>query len=120
MSNSRQSLGQWGESKAAEYLQTKGYQVLACNVVTPYGEIDLLATHLEELVFVEVKTRRSRAYGNPETSITPKKMQHMIDSALAYLQEHPEYTGDWRIDVIAIQKLPNDQVEITHFENVSL
>ena len=120
MNTSRQSLGRWGETQAAEYLQLKGYQVLARNIQTPYGEIDLLVMQASMLAFVEVKTRRSRQYGHPEEAITPKKLQHMIDSAQSYLQEHPEHNRDWRIDVIAIQKMPNDKIEIKHFENVTL
>jgi len=61
MSTSRQALGQWGESLAAHYLQQRGYTILARNVRTAYGEIDLVARQLEPpaavTVFVEVKTR---------------------------------------------------------------
>jgi putative endonuclease len=120
MSDSRQSTGRWGESQAAQYLAKKGYQVVARNVRTEYGEIDLVAQHQQILVFTEVKTRTSQAYGLPEEAITPLKMQHMIDSAMAFLQQHPEHVGDWRIDVISVQKRIGGAPLITHFENVTL
>lgn len=117
MSTARQALGRWGEQQAAEYLRQRGYQIVGHNLTTAYGEIDLLVEQAEVLVFVEVKTRRSAAFGAPETAITPGKQSHMLHSAEAYLQTLPEFEGDWRIDVIAIQQLSNGTAEITHFEN---
>ena len=118
MKNYRQRFGAWGEKLAEAYLAGKGYTVLARNVRTPYGEIDLLARQEAILVFVEVKTRSSRAYGLPEDSLTWRKQAHILDSARYYLQEHPEWAGDWRVDVIAIQRKPGGEpAEIIHFEN---
>ena len=135
MKTYRQSLGRWGEGVAASYLSGKGYALLDRNIRTPYGEIDLIA-RLEGTgqgqsaaesagapsaavtVFVEVKTRRSTAFGLPEASITPRKKQHLISAIQAYMQDHPELGGDWRVDVIAIRRSPADQgMEIVHFEN---
>lgn len=115
---SRRELGQWGENIAAEYLNKIGYQIIDRNVHTKYGEIDLVACHDECMVFVEVKTRSSTTFGLPEDAITEQKKIHLIDSAEAYFQLHPEFVGDWRIDVIAIQRYRQDQEpEIIHFEN---
>jgi len=120
MNTTRQELGRWGEARAAQYLIAKGYTVLDRNIRTPYGEIDLVVKDREVLVFVEVKTRRGRAFGNAEESITEKKLQHMIESAEAYLQEHLEHSGDWRIDVIAIHAPMKDMPEITHYKNATI
>ena len=120
MSITRQELGHWGEARAAQYLIAKGYTIVDRNVRTPYGEIDLVVKDEEVLVFVEVKTRSGRSFGNAEESITDKKLQHMIDSAEAYLQEHLEHSGDWRIDVIAIHASKKDTPEITHFKNATI
>lgn len=118
MTTSRQTLGRWGESLAAEYLTRRGYTILDRNARTDYGEIDIVARQAEVAVFVEVKTRTSTAYGYPEESITPKKRAHLIASAQAYLQAHPELETDWRIDVIAIHRPhPGCTPNITHFEN---
>ncbi len=116
----RQSLGRWGETQAAEFLAKKGYRLLERNVRTEYGEIDLLLQSEEILVFVEVKTRRSQRYGQPESAITASKLRHMIDSAQAYLQEHPQFTQDWRIDVVSVHVKSGNAPHFTHFENVTL
>jgi putative endonuclease len=118
MVNQKQRTGRWGETVAAEYLMQKGYQVLRRNERTAFGEIDLVARQNRVTVFVEVKTRTSLAYGYPEESITPKKRHHMIASAMAYLGDHPELVGDWRLDVIAIQgRKGGPPPEIIHYEN---
>ena len=133
MKSRRQKLGEWGEGEAARFLCERGYTILERNARTPYGEIDLVARKdyagcgtLQAqapksecvTVFVEVKTRSSSAYGLPEDSVTPRKQAHMLAAAEAYLQDHPELEGDWRVDVIAVQCQPPDcQPAITHFEN---
>jgi putative endonuclease len=73
-----QILGKWGEQLAVEHLTGLGYQIIAVNHRTPFGEIDIIAQDGNELVFVEVKTRSSNALGNPEGSVTSKKHQHSI------------------------------------------
>ena len=121
MKTASQNLGRWGESLAAETLRRKGYIILARNVRTAYGELDLVARQDAPqgavTVFVEVKTRRSAAFGLPEAAITPKKQAHLLAAAQAHLQANPELDGDWRIDVIAIRRIPDQEVEIVHFEN---
>lgn len=117
MSKQKQTLGAWGEAIAAKYLEGLGYAILERNVRTAYGEIDLLASHEGVAVFVEVKTRSSKDFGFPEEAVHPTKQQHLLDSAEDYLQSHPEVTGDWRIDVISIQRGSGRTPEIVHFEN---
>ena len=117
MTNQKQALGSWGEQRAAEYLESLGYEILARNVRSEYGEIDLLARHASALVFVEVKTRSSVDFGHPEDSVTLSKQQHLFDSAIDYFQAHPELNGDWRVDVISVSRTPSGQPEILHFEN---
>ena len=96
--------------------------ILARNARTAYGEIDLIARQAgvsgAVTVFVEVKTRRSTAFGLPEEAVTPNKQAHLLAAAQAFLQAHPELEGDWRVDVIAVQKGAGGQEPaITHFEN---
>ena len=133
MKDKRLALGRWGEQLAGEFLADRGYQIIERNARTPYGEIDIVALQAEEkekdfkgikdsfkpvVVFVEVKTRTTGLFGPPEVSINARKREHIISSSLAYLQEHPEFVGDWRVDVIAIQCDPGDKPpQITHFEN---
>lgn len=114
MSTRQQQLGRRGEQLAAEYLQQHGYQILARNVRTPYGELDLIAEQDGQTVFVEVKTRSGNRFGPPEVSVNERKQAHLTQSAAHYAAENA--IENWRIDVIAIEtrfKPPR----ITHFEN---
>lgn len=115
---SRREFGFWGEDIAANYLKKNGYEIVDRNVYTKYGEIDLIVRQGDCTVFIEVKTRSSTAFGLPEEAITHQKQARLLDSAQAYLQLHPDISGDWRIDVIAIRHFRQDQEpEIIHFEN---
>jgi putative endonuclease len=116
VSNRRQSVGRWGEELAADWLQQHGYEILARNVRTPYGEIDLVARRDGSLCFVEVKTRTNRTFGLPEESVNLRKQSHMIAAAEHFAAE--EGADSWQIDVIAIERGPGGRTEIVHFENV--
>lgn len=117
MTTARQRLGKHGEDLAARYLQAQGYLILARNVRTPYGELDLVARQGEVVVFVEVKTRRNDAFGMPEDAVGFRKQARLLASAQAYLQAHPDLPGHWRVDVIAIRLRPGHSPEVRHFEN---
>lgn len=115
--NKKQKIGRWGEERAAEYLNSNGLVVLGKNIYTPYGEIDLLARDKAQLVFVEVKTLQRAKFGHPEVSVNKKKQNHMINSALHYLQENDLLETPWRIDVVAVQKLNDSRVKFDWFKN---
>jgi putative endonuclease len=108
----KQQLGKWGEGKARIYLERKGVKILDSNFRTPYGELDLIGLEASQVVFFEVKTRSSDAFGFGEQSITKKKQEHLIDSAEAYIQEHPHLGEDWRIDAIVIDGNPSRKKNI--------
>ncbi|MEK9165059.1 MAG: YraN family protein [Chloroflexota bacterium] len=103
MTRSRLALGQRGEQLAAEKLAASGYELVARNFRCAAGEIDLVAKKGGAWVFVEVRTRRGRAFGSPEESITPRKTQHLIAAAQTYLQTHAARDADWRIDFVAVE-----------------
>jgi len=122
MNTMRRSLGMWGEGLAADFLTEHGYSIVDRNVRTPYGEIDLVARQdfasSSVIVMVEVKTRSSTKYGFPEQAVSHRKKEHLINSAEAYMQARPELGGNWRIDVIAIQKIGSaSRPSIEHFVN---
>lgn len=94
-------LGKIGEAFALETAKRRGYQIVATNVRTPYGEIDLILKTIHQLVFAEVKTRTSFSYGYPEQAITALKLSHMIQSAQSYLEQNI-LRDEYRIDVISI------------------
>ena len=95
-------LGALGERLAEEHLQGLGYQILERNWRWQKGELDLVALQNAEIVFVEVKARRSMAYGMPEESITRAKREKLIQTANAYLNATNRHEVDWRIDAIVI------------------
>ncbi len=105
---------------AEGYLKEKGYCILAKNFLKRSGEIDLIVKDPEnqEVVFVEVKTRRSNNFGYPEEAVTQKKLDKIEQTALQWLEEKDFSENDWRIDVIAIE-LQNNK-KITHLKNISL
>ncbi|MBQ2957197.1 MAG: YraN family protein [Clostridia bacterium] len=82
------SVGDVGESIAEKYLLSKGAKILARNYVIRGGEIDLIAELGETIVFVEVKLRRSDAFGSAYEAITPAKQRHICRAAKVYLQKN--------------------------------
>jgi putative endonuclease len=104
-------IGKKGEDAAARFLSQKGYTVIARNVRTPFGELDLIAVHGEFTVFIEVKTRSSRRHGLPEEAITPRKKEHLLASAQHYLQAREASDSAWRIDVAAVEYDPAGRIE---------
>ena len=110
-----QRIGKWGEAAAAQFLLQRGFLIVARNVRTPYGEIDVIARQGENTIFIEVKTRTSNKMGLPEEAITPRKRQHMISAAEYYAAESD--IDHWQIDVLSIEGRPGAELVITYFEN---
>jgi len=98
-----QELGRTGERLAAEVLMGQGYRILERNFRCSYGEIDLVAEDGDDLVFIEVKTRRGTAYGRPEEAVTLRKQRKLLEIASYYLDLHTCSERSWRIDVVAVQ-----------------
>ncbi len=98
-----QGLGRKGEELAQRFLQERGYRILAQNYRCAAGEMDLIAEAGGYVAFVEVRTRRGRAFGTPEESLTPAKKRHLRAVAETYLQETARADCDWRIDLIAVE-----------------
>ena len=76
--------GRAGETAAEKYLEEKGYHFLARNFKRTHGEIDLIMEDGETLVFIEVKSRTNRRYGEPKEAVTPFKQQHVRYTAKAF------------------------------------
>jgi putative endonuclease len=103
MSDARQKLGRWGEKVAATYLEAHGLRIVEHNWRCARGEIDLVAQEDDELVFVEVKTRRGRTLGLPEEALTPAKAQRLIMLGEAYLAANELVDVPWRVDLVAVE-----------------
>jgi putative endonuclease len=95
--------GRAGEAAGVSYLRRNGYEVLRTNYRVREGEIDIVARHRGQTVFVEVKTRRSSSFGSPEESLTATKRQRLIAAAQSYLAENGGEQSDWRIDLLAVE-----------------
>ena len=112
-------LGRWGESLAADYLRGRGYEILASGWHCRFGELDLVARTGDYLCFVEVKLRRSDAFGRPGEFVDRRKRERLRTSAQLYLAEHP--TGlQPRFDVVEIHAPPGldtPRPEVRHWEN---
>lgn len=102
MPHERRRFGDWGENCARQFLERIGYSILEANYRGQYGEVDLVAREGECLVFVEVKTRRTRAFGRPEESVTEAKRQKLVQAAWEYMQSKGLEECQWRIDVVGI------------------
>ena len=112
MSLLKKLLGRAGEDRAAKYLAQQGYRVLERNFRTSHGEIDLIALHEGTIVFVEVKTRTSDAFGAPELAVTPQKQRRMVKTALGYIKYKKLHQVPCRFDVVAISEGTEKEVAL--------
>jgi putative endonuclease len=103
MTRSRYSLGNQGESAAAEYLSSSGIKILDRNFRCPLGEIDLIARDGKTIVFVEVRARQADGICSPEESITIYKRRRLTRAALWYLKQRGLLDSNARFDVVAIR-----------------
>jgi putative endonuclease len=99
--------GNEGEKIAAAYLKKNGYRICETNFRCPLGEIDIIARDRSELVFIEVKTRKTRKMGYPEQAVGNRKQKKMSQLALVYLQKKKLADTSARFDVMAITLLPD-------------
>ena len=117
MPSPRSKLGTQGERIAAAHLESLGLVIETRNYRTRFGEIDLVAREGEETVFVEVRTKRSAAYGTPEESLTRSKQARLVRTAQQYLVQHGRVGSSWRVDLVAITLQPDGPAHIAHVES---
>ncbi|HBG92642.1 MAG: YraN family protein [Nitrospirae bacterium RIFOXYB2_FULL_43_5] len=108
-------VGSKGEDLAAEFLKDNGYRIIARNYKTPIGELDIIAKDGEILVFIEVKTRSSNAYGYPFEAVGSRKKHKLKNLALLYLKNQKKNCAV-RFDVISIN-LNGTKNEIEHIKD---
>lgn len=114
------NLGDSGEDIAMKYLLDKGLKFIKKNYRFHKKEIDLIFEDTKEniLIFIEVKTRRSRTYGNPEDSINAVKIKNFKTAVNGFILENPIYRNfSLRIDTIGIFIEGEKCIEINHIEN---
>ena len=106
MSLTGKRTGKKGEDLAAAYLTETGYRIIERNYRCVFGEIDIVAWEGETLVFAEVKSRRTEAYGAPELAVGREKQNKISKIALNYLSEKHLHRFPARFDVVAVKLLP--------------
>jgi putative endonuclease len=114
--STKKKIGEWGEIEASDFLSSLGYEIIARNVRTPRGEIDLLAKSDDGTICVEVRTLTSYRVAHPKETITRQKQSHRRAAVEDYIQWHGN--DQWQIDAIAGEGKPGSKPLITHFENV--
>jgi putative endonuclease len=112
----RRIQGKAGEDLAARFLERNGFKIIDRNYRFERGEIDLIAEEGDELVFVEVKARRSTVFGAPEDAVTEEKQEQVQRVADGYLFEHDIDNRLCRFDVVAIE-FKDGKADIRHIRN---
>ena len=110
------SLGTSGEALAADHLRGLGYRILAADLRTPLGQLDLVAQDGEALVFVEVKARAGVGFGLPQEAVGYQKMRKLRQLAAYYLQRHP-HRGPVRFDVVGLVVKDGRVNRLDHVKN---
>jgi len=111
--------GRSGEALAQQYLEGMGYRIMHSNWRHGKLEVDLIAENKGVLHFIEVKTRTTRKYGNPEDSVDRKKVRHLIEAAEEYLYQNKQWKRI-RFDILAITMVKKEPVEYFWIEDVYL
>ena len=115
----KKKLGTFGEEKAKEFLKSKEYELIVSNYRFERAEIDLIFKDETQklVVFVEVKTRRSKTFGEPEESINQTKQNQVKKAAEGFISENEDFMNyDLRIDTVSVF-LDGKNVIINHTEN---
>ena len=108
-------LGKSGEEHAYEYLLAKGFNILEKNWYHNKDEVDIIAIHKNNLVIVEVKTRSTLYFGEPQTFVNRKKQRYLVRAANAYIFKHNIHL-ETRFDIISVVQ-SGDRVSIKHIED---
>jgi putative endonuclease len=105
-----------GEQIAENFLQNKGYTILHRNWCFGKKEVDIIALVNDTLVFTEVKTRKSYAFGFPEEFVNQQKQHYLKCAAEAFFDANPQYPNI-RFDIVSVHMVRDEVKEIVHFED---
>ena len=112
---SQRELGAAGERCAAQFLERRGYRIVARNVRAGGVEIDLVALHGRICAFVEVKTRRGERHGAAEEAVDARKRARLVSGARAWLRDHGASGLRARFDVIAVASDASGRYVLRHW-----
>ncbi len=108
--------GERAEDLAAEYFAKRGYRILARNYKTRMGEVDLVLEKERAVVFVEVRYRKSTAFGEPVETVVRQKRIRILLAAMEYAQEFKRMDCDLRFDVLSVSRRAG-KPHLEHFPN---
>jgi putative endonuclease len=114
----RRALGAAGEAAVARWYERAGYRILDRNWRCREGELDLVVARADAVIFCEVKTRSSTAFGSPVEAITATKRRRLRVLAGRWLEEHEVGARDVRVDVAAVMRTPNGELTIEMYEGI--
>ncbi len=106
--------GRRGEDAAANYLQRRGYVIVARNWTCLAGEADIIASIDGAIVFVEVKTRKDASMGLPSEAVDARKRKKYEDIAMSFLCSYDARDIQVRFDVISVMQIASDRAFIRH------
>jgi len=109
-------LGISGEALAEDHLRGLGYEIVARDVRTPLGQLDLVVMDGKTLVFVEVKTRAGHGFGLPQEAVDAKKIRKLRQLGLYYLKMRP-HRGPVRFDVVGLTVSRGRLARVDHIKN---
>lgn len=107
--------GLFGENQATKYLVSKGYRIIDRNYRTKIGEIDIIATKSQLLIFVEVKTRTNNNYGYPYEAVNRRKQEKIVKNSLLYIKYKNLKNYQVRYDIIEV--FLGEKPRINHIED---
>ncbi len=112
---SHNDLGKQGEDAAVEFLQKKGHEILVRNYRFKKAEVDIVSTHGNHIVFTEVKTRSSDAFGHPEEFVDKKKRLMMKSAADEFMYQQKS-DAEIRFDIVSVSQ-EKGELKIYHIED---
>jgi putative endonuclease len=113
----RRLFGQEGEAEAERYLRRKGYRIVARNVRSTLGELDLVAEDGQILVFIEVKARRTGEFGGAIHAVHRQKQQKLIRLASQFLAQRHWTDRSCRFDVVLLESTGRAALKVEHIQN---
>ena len=113
----RRLFGQEGEAEAERYLRRKGYRIVAKNVRSSLGELDLVAEDGQTLVFIEVKARRSGEFGGAIHAVDRQKQRKLARLASQFLAQRHWMERSCRFDVLLLQATETAELRVEHIQN---
>lgn len=112
-------LGKWGEQQAADYLERKGYRILARDWKDGHRDLDIVAMEGQALVFVEVKTRRNSFFTDPEHAVDWQKIRSLSMAASKFVRKY-RLNGEIRFDIITVIGTGGTPESVQHIEDAFL